>query len=82
MKKELKRLLQEFIERDFEVREMMNVLEEIEDVQLENKMINIYIKRDDPVMVAHHMRELAVATKEAREVMASYGMDYDFNELV
>lgn len=82
MKQAMKEMLQEFIERDFTASEMCAILEAIEDVEKDYKMIALYRKHDDVEMVLKYKYELQNDTLDLRDQLDNLGLTYKAKDLV
>ena len=82
MKKAMKEMLQEFIERDLTAREMCAILEAIEDVEQDYRVLEIHRKRDDLEMVIRDKRDIHLDTFYLDTLLQSYSLDYTVDDLV
>lgn len=82
MKKAMKEMLQEFIERDFTAYEMSIFMDAIVDVEQDFKSLAIHRKRDDLDMVLQDKRDIEYDLKELRDRLDEVGMTYKCMDLV
>lgn len=82
MKQEMKKMLQEFIERDFTAYEMSMVIGAITEVEQDYKKIVIHRKRDDVEMVLKDKYDLENDILDLRLQLYELGLTYDVEDLV
>ena len=82
MKKAMKEMLQEFIERDFTAYEMHIFIGTIVDLEQDFKSLAIHRKRDDLDMVLQDKRMIEYDLKELRDRLDEVGMTYNCMDLV
>ena len=82
MKKAMKEMLQEFIERDFSAYEMKEVLGAIEDVEQGYRLLKIHRKYEFTEMVINDKQDIDHDKSDLGKVLQSYSLDYSVDDLV
>lgn len=81
MRIEMQKMLNEFIERDFTLEEMKNVMEALHSLYEDGRMAVLAKNRQDYEMAVYWLREEENAHKEAVEVLGDLYLEYDPCEL-
>lgn len=82
MKIDLQRMLNEFIERDFSLGEMLEVIESLHDIEEDRRIRDIYRRRemwDDVVRLSDDEDSDRMC---AFNILNNYSLDYEIDELI
>lgn len=78
----MKELLNEFAERETCTKIMLQVLETIDDIEMDLRVIRIYRKREEFSYVLAHKKELKQDFIELQKVLKAFALDYEAKELL
>lgn len=82
MKTKLKKMLNEFIDRDFTAGEMIEVLDALNDIEEDIRIRNIYRKRGMLDDVVRMIEKEDRAVIYAYNILRKYNLEYEIDELI
>ena len=82
MKKGLQLMLNEFIDREFAVDEMLDVLYCLNDMEEYRHIQDIYRKREMYRELIHYQKEEDGARFMANKTLRKYNLEYEIDELI